>query len=78
MPYSISFIKPAHCVTYLIFEALAAESRALPDSLGVASQALNTHTSSSTNAVYEAFQKIQGTINTTNPSSGLEVSIYKE
>ena len=51
-------------VTYLIFEALAAESRALPDSLGVVSQALNTHTSSSTNAVYEAFQKIQGTINT--------------
>lgn len=52
-------------VTYLIFEALAAETRALPDSLGVVSQALNTHTSSSTNAVYEAFQKIQGTINTT-------------
>lgn len=49
-------------VLYLLCEGVAAESRAKPTSLGKVSEFLNTHTSSSANAVYEAFEKINGAI----------------
>ncbi len=49
-------------VLYLLCEGIAAESRAKPASLGKVSEFLNTHTSSNTNAVYEAFEKINGAI----------------